>query len=77
MISAGSSTCGAEAEPAAENDAEAEAGRWSSGQKYLQSFFGQAQKLALCEKCLQSLSPRTLSVAASMYETNAEAKAGM
>ena len=37
----------------------------------------EAQKLSLCEKCLQSLSPRTLLVAASMYETNAEVKAGM
>ena len=41
------------------------------------SFRTEAQKLALSEKCLQSLSPRTLPLAASMYETNAEAKAGL
>ena len=40
-------------------------------------FQTEAQKLALCEKCLQSLSPRALPIAASMYETNAEVKAGM
>ena len=61
MISARSSTCGAEAEPAAEDDAEAEAeaggvhGRNSCRQT-------EAQKLALGE----SLSPRTLPLAASM-----------
>ena len=36
-----------------------------------------AQKLALSEKCLQGLSLWALPVAASMYETNAEAKAEM
>ena len=41
------------------------------------NFRTDAQKLALSEKCLHSLSPRTLPVAASMCETNAEAKAGM
>ena len=41
------------------------------------SFRTEAQKLALSDKCLQSLSPRTLPVAASLSETNAEVKAGM
>ena len=41
------------------------------------SFRTESQTLALSEKCLQSLSPRTLPLTASIYETNAEAKAGM
>ena len=73
MISARSSTCGAEAEPAAEDDAEAEAEAGAvHGEIIAASFRTEAQKLALCEKCLQSLSPRTLPVAASIYETDAE-----
>ena len=60
MISAvNSSTRGAEAEPAeAEDDAEAEAeaGRVHGGYNCNQ-FRADAQKLALSEKCLQSLSP--------------------
>ena len=41
------------------------------------SFRTEAQKLALGEKCLQPLSLRTLPLAASTWETNAEAKAGL
>ena len=41
------------------------------------SFWTEAQKLALSEKCLQSLSLRTLPAAASMWEANAEANVGM
>ena len=41
------------------------------------SFRTEAQKPALSEKCLQSLSPRTLPLATSMSGTNAEAKAGL
>ena len=68
MISAGSSTCGAEAEPATADDAEAEAEAGGvHGRKNAATFRTEAQKLVLCEKCLQSLSPRTLPVAASMY----------
>ena len=78
MISARSSTCGAEAEPAAEDDAEAEAEAGEFMAEIIAaSFRTEAQKLALCEKCLQPPSPLTLLVAASMYMTNAEAKAGM
>ena len=41
------------------------------------SFRTEGQKLALGEKCLKSLSRRTPPLAASMQETNAEAKAGL
>ena len=61
---------------AASTAAEAEAGR-VHGRTNCSQFGTDAQKLALSEKCLQSLSPRTIPVAASWYEINAEAKAGM
>ena len=41
------------------------------------SFRTVAQKLGLSEKCLESLSPRTLPLVASMSATNVEAKAGL
>ena len=58
MISAVNSTCGAEAEPAAEEDAEAKQRQVEfMAEMIAANFRTEAQKLALSEKCLQSLSP--------------------
>ena len=82
MISAGSSTCGAEAEPAAEDDAETEAEAGGDhGRNNCSQFSDRGSEVSAAAsvvlKCCQSLSPRTLPLAVSMSATNAEAKAGL